>query len=128
MALGAAGQHAERVVELDAEVSTLRDHLAEVNRLLSLNVAEVARLQASEPGMKRRVLLTCKQLREAADFGDPDHDQGDTEIMVEHWENGINGPGLYAWYADYPDEGCYPLFDLPPDAEQPETKGASDGA
>jgi len=49
MALGAAGQHAERVLELEAEVSTLRESLAEVNRLLSLNVAEVARLQSPEP-------------------------------------------------------------------------------
>lgn len=47
MMTGAAGQHAERVVELEAEVSTLREHLAEVNRLLSLNVAEVERLRAA---------------------------------------------------------------------------------
>lgn len=45
IALGAAGKHAERVVELEAEVSTLREHLAEQNRLLSLNVAEVERLR-----------------------------------------------------------------------------------
>lgn len=46
MALSAAGKHAERVVELEAEVATLREHLAEQNRLLSLNVAEVERLKA----------------------------------------------------------------------------------
>lgn len=46
MALSAAGKHAERVVELEAEVATLREHLAEQNRLLSLNVAEVKRLKA----------------------------------------------------------------------------------
>lgn len=44
--IGAAGKHAERVVELEAEVSTLRESLAEVNRLLSLHVAEVERLRA----------------------------------------------------------------------------------
>lgn len=53
MALKAAGEHAERVLELEAEVSTLRDHLAEQNRLLSLNVAEVARL-SGEPSEKWR--------------------------------------------------------------------------
>lgn len=49
IALDAAGKHAERVVELENEVSTLREHLAEQNRLLSLNVAEVERLRASQP-------------------------------------------------------------------------------
>jgi hypothetical protein len=50
IALSAAGNHAERVVELESEVSTLREHLAEQNRLLSLNVAEVERLRGSWPG------------------------------------------------------------------------------
>lgn len=42
-----------RIRELEAEVSTLRDHLAEQNRLLSLNCREVERLQkvlADGPG------------------------------------------------------------------------------
>jgi hypothetical protein len=34
-----------RVAVLEAEVSTLREHLAEVNRLMSLNCREVERLQ-----------------------------------------------------------------------------------
>lgn len=38
-----------RVKELEAEVSTLRDHLAEQNRLLSLNCREVERLRAAQP-------------------------------------------------------------------------------
>lgn len=36
----------ERVKLLEAEVSTLREHLAEVNRLMSLNCREVERLHA----------------------------------------------------------------------------------
>lgn len=39
----------ERVVLLEAEISTLREHLAEVNRLLSLNCREIERLRASTP-------------------------------------------------------------------------------
>lgn len=70
MALGAAGQHAERVLELEAEVSTLRESLAEVNRLLSLNVAEVARLQTLAPAetpaqrKARQVLQNAFTLRD----------------------------------------------------------------
>jgi hypothetical protein len=48
--VGAAGTHAERVVELEAEVSTLRESLAEANRLLSLNCREVERLRGEGPG------------------------------------------------------------------------------
>lgn len=35
--------------ELEAEVSSLREHLAEVNRLMSLNVAALEKLQSAQP-------------------------------------------------------------------------------
>lgn len=42
-----------RIRELEAEVSTLRDHLAEVNRLMSLNCREVERLRSTQPPGER---------------------------------------------------------------------------
>lgn len=44
-----AVEQQNRIRSLEAEVSTLRDHLAEVNRLMSLNVAEVERLRSPQP-------------------------------------------------------------------------------
>jgi hypothetical protein len=41
----------QRIRELEAEVSTLREHLAEVNRLMSLNCRTVERLEAENGGL-----------------------------------------------------------------------------
>lgn len=29
----------------------------------------------------------------------------DASVVVEHVDDGHSGPGLYAWFEDYPDEG-----------------------
>ena len=40
----------------------------------------------------------------------------DAQITVCQWDDGHAGPGLYAYFTDYPEEGALPLFDTPPDA------------
>jgi uncharacterized coiled-coil DUF342 family protein len=53
----------KRIRELEAEVSTLREHLAEVNRLMSLNCRTVERLQA-ENGRLQAALDQLGRVRE----------------------------------------------------------------
>lgn len=47
------------------------------------------------------MILTLAQAEFICDMFDEDPD---TEIMIEE-TTGHSGPGLYAWYTDYPDEG-----------------------
>jgi hypothetical protein len=37
------------------------------------------------------------------------NDEG--EVTVARIEHGHSGPGLYAWFTEYPEEGSIPLFD-----------------
>lgn len=70
------------------------------------------------------IVLTARKLKAALEFANPDGprdpDQLDTEISIRF----MAGPrdmdtgkrcasGLYAWFTEYPEEGCIPLFDAP---------------
>lgn len=55
------------------------------------------------------VVLTGAQIAALAELA---ADEPSTEIAIG-WADaeGHSGPGLYAWYAEYPDEGAVALFD-----------------
>ena len=73
----------------------------------------------------RQVTLTGEQLKKALEFvnpdGDKDLEQLECEVCIAHLPaHEVQGDdmveqmpaGLYAWIAEYSEEGCIPLFDV----------------
>jgi hypothetical protein len=61
--------------------------------------------------------FTLHQARQLADLWGGDEEPG-TLITVAHCESGHSGPGLYAWFEEYPEEGSVKLNEQPTLAEQ----------
>jgi hypothetical protein len=53
------------------------------------------------------ITLTVKEIDILKQYfvDDSDGDGIETEITIECWADGVEGPGHYAYYTDYPDEG-----------------------
>lgn len=107
---------------LDGAILRMRQLQDQVNRTSAArdHWKALAEKQMRAP----RLILTVEQLRMAADFGDPDRvpENADTLMTIEDARSGFGGPGLYAWYTDYPEEGAIPLFDAPDADEASPTK------
>lgn len=73
-------EHLARIRELEAEVSTLREHLAEVNRLMSLNCRTVERLQAENGGLNA-ALDQMGRVREGNGAAQPPSDAAELAIV-----------------------------------------------
>ncbi|MBJ8450294.1 hypothetical protein I6M90_01105 [Acinetobacter bereziniae] len=62
---------------------------------------------------RKAVTLTCSELLEAFQFGAPDgegdEDQMVTEMTIEWFEDGHSGKGYYAYYSELPEEGAIKL-------------------
>lgn len=74
------------------------------------------------------VTMTLREMMRALAVADPNEggprlsgeDDVDLETSLtferlpkrESIEGGTLPAGLYCWFAEYPDEGCFPLFDL----------------
>jgi hypothetical protein len=55
--------------------------------------------------------LTGAQVFRLADIIGNDPGSEDDQISIQFLAAGLDGPGLYAWMTEYPDEGACPLFD-----------------
>lgn len=76
---------------------------------------------AIKPQVNHGITLTCEDLLEAFQYGAPDYNLEDeeltediknqlsTEMTILWWENGHSGPGYYAYYTEYPEEGSIKL-------------------
>jgi hypothetical protein len=70
------------------------------------------RVQPDSVRMDGTVTLTGAQLLEAFEFVAPDHpndaDQLECEVTIQNGD-GHDGPGLYCWITEYPEEGAIRL-------------------
>jgi hypothetical protein len=68
------------------------------------------------------LVLTGKQIAELDQLagGEPE-----CEISIAFGDATSHaGPGLYAWYSEYPDDGAHPLFDVAEEPQQATSTGA----
>lgn len=85
-------------------------------------------VELAEAKSVKGAILSCKQLKEALEFGAPDlfsetkGQEGDlefqleTEMSIEFLKDGHSGSGYYCWYYDLPEEGSIILGD---EAQEP---------
>lgn len=94
-------------------------------RLTAWNRRELE--SASQPGVGEAASVVCINAKELADVlelaapdafpldFDRDHEQMDTEMCIGRLTGSLDddgsdtGPGLFAWYTEYPEEGVIPL-------------------
>lgn len=79
--------------------------------------------ELAEAKSTKGTILSCKQLKEALEFGAPDlfsetkgqdgdlEFQLETEMSIEFIKDGHSGSGYYCWYYDLPEEGSIILGD-----------------
>lgn len=79
--------------------------------------------ELAEAKSAKGAILSCKQLKEALEFGAPDlfsetkgqdgdlEFQLETEMSIEFIKDGHSGSGYYCWYYDLPEEGSIILGD-----------------
>lgn len=69
--------------------------------------------------------FTLHQAHQLADMWGGD-EEPDTLITVAHCEQGHSGPGLYAWFEEYPEEGSVKLDEQPQPADESGVPGDGD--
>lgn len=100
-------------------------------------------LSSSQPVMEEAkdyptMTLNGYQLRDALEFiaPDGDADQMEMEVTIANLpadksplddDNQRMAAGMYAWITDYPEEGCIPLLEEPPQAPAPSQPSAASG-
>jgi len=92
--------------------------------MLDKNAVGTLSVEIASPP-KSSVTLSAKALREALEFVNPDGPQDADQVEAEvtiffRDEDGVDTEGdplprgLYCYLSEHPEEGCIPLFDVPP--------------